>query len=353
MVNYLKGLAVSDSVSFTYSVNYEDIIQTYTVRYTSNTVEVTDKYQINYTSYQTIQAVDRYIINYSSIYGDSAQQYRIRYFSNRNPQEVVDRYYVRYTSSNPNNTYDLYSIRYTSVGAFTEAKRVRYKIRYTSDSAGDFSQTYKIKYTTSSFYENFHRYTIRYSTTGAEEILTRAILLRNQDTTDALFELRGVLDKPLDSYLFVFSNMPKYQTVEYLIGDSLPYITYYTASDLAEMDLFDLVDGESYYVKGYLLLKDIEDLNGLSLDVFDISSDYSKINRSKTYFFGLESTDYLETFLSLKGTTYYYINRSSANYNAKYLNYVSAAITPSFRFGSDCCFSRKINKTNYSYCSPF
>ena len=147
--------------------------------------------------------------------------------------------------------------------------------------------------------------------------------------------------------------MPKYQTVEYVIGDELPYITYYTAEDLVEMDLFDMVEGEAYDVRGYPLLKDIEDLNGLSLDIFDIASDYTKINRSKTYFFGLEATDYMETLLSLKGTTYYYINRSSANYNAKYLNYVSSAITPSFRFGSDCCFSRKINKTNYSYCSPF
>lgn len=353
MITYSKGLSTSPTFYFNYAVNYDEIVQRYEIKYTSNTTEMTDVYKVSYTSYQTISVVDKYSINYSSIYGDSAQQYRIRYFSNRNPQEVVDRYYVRYTASSPVNMYNLYSLRYTSVGASTEAQRVRYKMRYTSDSAGDFLQTYKIKYTTSTFYNNVKKYTISYSSTGAEEILTRALLLRNLETTDALFELRGVLDKPLDSYLFVFSNMPKYQTVEYVIGDSLPYIAYYTYEDLAETDLFDLVEGEAYHVKGYLLLKGIEDLNGLSLDVFDITADYTKINRSKTYFFGLESTDYLETFISLPGITYYYINRSSANYNAKYLNYVSAAITPSFRFGSDCCFSRKINKTNYSYCSPF
>ena len=87
--------------------------------------------------------------------------------------------------------------------------------------------------------------------------------------------------------------------------------------------------------------------------VWIIERDFKKINRSKTYFFGLEQTDYIETLVSLKGTVYYFINRSSNYYNVAYLNYTSASITPTFRFGIDCCFSRKINKTNYSYCSPF
>ena len=120
-----------------------------------------------------------------------------------------------------------------------------------------------------------------------------------------------------------------------------------------EQDIFDMDGSTSYDVRGYLLLKDVEDLNGISIDVYDREDDYRKINKSKTYFFGLEQTDYIETLLSINSNTYYFINRSSDYYNAKYLNYVSTNITPTFRFGIDCCFSRKINKTNYSYCSPF
>lgn len=351
--SYLNGLTGYESLSITLSVKSSESIQLYKIKYLSNVVENVDKYSISYTSYNTSLFTDRYSIYYSSIFGDAVQTYRLRYLSGRELKEVVDRFYIRYTSAYTNIVYSTYSIRYTTTGASTEPQRVRYKIKYTSNRAGNFTQTYKVRYTTSTFYDNFSKYTIKYNSTGAEEILLRSVLLRNESTTDAMFEIRGIFDKNIEEYLFVMSNMPKYQTVEYRVGDSLPYITYIPTEGAVEQDIFDNDGVESYTVRGYLILSDVEDLNGVSIDVYDVNNDYKKINRSKTYFFGLESTDYIETLLSLEDKIYYFINRSSNYYNVKYLNYVSASITPTFRFGIDCCFSRKINKTNYSYCSPF
>lgn len=351
--NYLKNILNYESLTFTLATESNEHIQSYTVRYLSNIVEYSDTYRIKYTSYYLTSFTDTYSISYTSIFGDAIQTYRIRYLTGRDPKEVVDRFYIRYTSAYTSTSYATYSIRYITTGASTEPQRVRYRIKYTSETAGNFTQTYKVRYTTSTFYDNFAKYTIKYSSTGAEEILLRAILLRNESTTDAMFEIRGIFDKSIEEYMFVISNMPKYQTVEYRVGENLPYLTYVSPEDAAEQDLFDNDGADSYTVRGYLILSDVEDLNGLSIDVYDVNNDYKKINRSKTYFFGLESTDYIETLVSLEERIYYFINRSSNYYNVKYLNYVSASITPTFRFGIDCCFSRKINKTNYSYCSPF
>jgi hypothetical protein len=351
--NYLPDLANSDNLLISFSVKSNVVIQTYSISYITNLEPAVDTYTVSYDSYNTLEIVDVYTVNYTSIFGDLLQTYRLRYTSNREPKDIAERYYVRYTSSFTLDSYSFYSIRYTSTSATTESARVRYKIKYTSESAADSKQTYRIRYTASTFYDNFSKYTIKYATTGAEELLIRAVLLRDSKKTDALFEIKGVIDKPLDSYLFVVSNMPKYQTVEYVIGEELPYLRFIESATLVEQDIFDMDGSTSYDVRGYLLLKDVEDLNGISIDVYDREDDYRKINKSKTYFFGLEQTDYIETLLSINSNTYYFINRSSDYYNDKYLNYVSTNITPTFRFGIDCCFSRKINKTNYSYCSPF
>ena len=353
MSNYLNNLDAYTFFPISLYLASDETVQSYTINYHSNVVVHEAKYLIRYVSDSPITYADNYTITYTSLHGDSVQNYRIRYFSGREVKEVSDRYYIRYNSIYTNVFYSTYSLRYSTTGASTEAQRVRYKIKYTSDKAGNYTQTYKIRYSTSTFYDNFSKYTIKYNSTGAEEILLRAVLLRDNSSTDALIEIRGIFDKSIEEYLFVISNMPKYQTLEYRVGEDLPYIKYLPSDISGEQDIFDNDGVTSYTVRGYLLLSDVEDLNGLSVDVYDVNNDYKKINRSKTYFFGLESTDYIESLISLDERIYYFINRSSEYYNVKYLNYISASITPTFRFGIDCCFSRKINKTNYSYCSPF
>lgn len=348
----LKGLISFEEISFAFGVKDEDTTQTYRVKYTSGLSDFTSRYKLQYTSYNVYEVNDTYKLTYTSIFGDVLQQYRVRYFSGRDTREFVDRFYVRYTSSFTAITAQQYKIRFNTTGSETSAHRARYKVKYTSDSPRNHNTTYRLKYTLSSFYNNAVEYKIKYTTTGAESLLVRSALIRNDSTTDAVFEIRGIEDIPMDSYLYVLSNMPKYQTVEYTIGENLPYVQFINPSELTA-DVFDLDGITSYEVKGYILLRNVEDLNGVSLDIYDIEGGYTKVNKSKTYFFGLTPNDYIDTLLSVKGSTYYQVNRASDVYSPEYLNYVATSVTPTFRFGIDCCFSRKINKTNYSYCSPF
>lgn len=339
------------TIPFSTSVN--ETTTQYKIVYATGVEPYSTSYRISYTSYNTVDMVVPYSIAYTSIFGDAVTTYKIRYISGRDPSEYVDRYYIRYNAVYTDSSYSTYNIRYTTTGTATSSERFRYKIRYTSQSLGEYTQTFKLKYTLQKFYDNSTKYTIRYGSVGAEELLTRAVLIRNNNRTDALFEIKGITDRSLDNFLFVLSNMPKYQTIEFRVGDELPYIEYIEAADLSSFFIFDEEDLNGYDVRGYILLRDIEDLNGLSLDIYDADNDYKKINRSKTYFFKIEASDYISTLLSIAGTQYYYINRSSDYYNALYLNYVSAQTSPTFRIGIDCCFSKRIDKTNYSYCSPF
>lgn len=353
MILNLQNIKTYSESSISYNVNVNEVVTQYSIIYASNLEAYSSSYRVAYTSYNTVDVLTQYNIVYTSIFGDAIQSYKIRYVSGRDPSEYVDRYYLRYSSIFTESSYSTYSIRYTTTGTATSAERFRYKIRYSSESLGDYTQTYKLKYTLQKFYDNSSKYTIKYRSVGAEELLTRAVLLRDNEKTDVLFEIKGITDRNLDNFLFVLSNMPKYQTIEYRVGEILPYIEFIDAVDLTGMSVFDDEELNDYSVRGYILLRDVEDLNGLSLDIYDVDNDYKKINRSKTYFFKIEVSDYLGTLLSVAGTQYYFINRSSDYYNANYLNYVSAQTSPTFRIGIDCCFSKKIDKTNYSYCSPF
>lgn len=353
MILNLQQLKNYDVATITFSTSINETVTQYKIVYATGVEPYTESYRISYTSYNTVAMTTEYRIAYTSLFGDAVQGYRIRYTSGRDPGEYVDRYYVRYSAIYTDNAYSIYSIRYTTTGTATNPERFRYQIKYTSESLGEYTKTFKLKYTLQKFYDNSTKYTIRYGSIGAEELLTRVVLIRNNNRTDALFEIKGITDRSLDNFLFVLSNMPKYQTVEFKIGDDLPYLEYIETADLSSLYIFDEEDLNGYDVRGYILLRDIEDLNGLSLDIYDADNDYKKINRSKTYFFKIEASDYISTLLSVAGTQYYFINRSSDYYNALYLNYVSAQTSPTFRIGIDCCFSKRIDKTNYSYCSPF
>jgi hypothetical protein len=330
MILNLQQLANYDVTTILFSTSINETVTQYKIVYATGVEPYTESYRISYTSYNTVAMTTEYRIAYTSLFGDAVQGYRIRYTSGRDPGEYVDRYYVRYSAIYTDNAYSIYSIRYTTTGTVTNAERFRYQIKYTSESLGEYTKTFKLKYTLQKFYDNSTKYTIRYGSVGAEELLTRAVLIRNNNRTDALFEIKGITDRSLDNFLFVLSNMPKYQTVEFKVGDDLPYLEYIETADLSSLYIFDEEDLNGYDVRGYILLRDIEDLNGLSLDIYDADNDYKKINRSKTYFFKIEASDYISTLLSVAGTQYYFINRSSDYYNALYLNYVSAQTSPTF-----------------------
>lgn len=357
----------------TYTSGLDGYIKTYTVKYsTEQLTGYGNEYRLRNT-YEYDDKITRYIVRYSS--GRSVEDvntiYRIRYVSD-NPieyktayrviyssevrlQEGTQPYRIVYTSWGLSEFRTNYVLRYNSVGVGDVEHRKRWNIKYTSQSLGDFTTTYKIKYTASVFYDNTIRYMIRYGTQGSEKVLTRAALVKREDDTyDCIFQVRGTLDQQMDSYFYVLFNMPKYQHVEYTIGDFLPYVDFVNYYEVE--DIFDAPDNGRYEVKGYLILRDVDPTNSLALDVYDTDT-YKRANRAKSYFFGLGDTDWEDVNIEFKDFTIKTINYSTDIYEYNYLNFVDTQITPVFNPGDTCCFSRKIlppgSPNISSGCSPF
>lgn len=367
----------SETNKIVYNIRYEtnlvDYKTSYKVRYiTEHLVTSGDQYTIRNT-YEYSDKITKYIVKYASgrEVVDYSRSYRIKYISD-NPvnvrqiyrvlfdsevrlTDIVQVYKVRYTSWGLNDAFSEYNIRYLSVGVGDSEHRKRWSIKYNSQSLGDFATTYKIKYTASVFYDNAIRYLVRYNSQGAEKILTRAALVERDDGKfDAILQIRGTLDYSIDSYFFVLANMPKYQHVEYTIGDVLPYVdhvAYYEVNDI-----FGTENNGRYEVKGYLVLKDIDPRNSVSIDVYD-NTEYKRANRAKSYFFRLDQIAWESVNIEFKDRIIKKINYASDNYEYNYLNFVSTEITPVFNPGDNCCFSRKIlppGSPNISGgCSPF
>lgn len=357
----------------TYTSGLDGYIKTYTVKYsTEQLTGYGNEYRLRNT-YEYDDKITRYIVRYSS--GRSVEDvntiYRIRYVSD-NPieyktayrviyssevrlQEGTQPYRIVYTSWGLSEFRTNYVLRYNSVGVGDVEHRKRWNIKYTSQSLGDFTTTYKIKYTASVFYDNTIRYMIRYGTQGSEKVLTRAALVKREDDTyDCIFQVRGTLDQQMDSYFYVLFNMPKYQHVEYTIGDFLPYVDFVNYYEVE--DIFDAPDNGRYEVKGYLILRDVDPTNSLALDVYNTDT-YKRANRAKSYFFGLGDTDWEDVNIEFKDFTIKTINYSTDIYEYNYLNFVDTQITPVFNPGDTCCFSRKIlppgSPNISSGCSPF
>ena len=241
---------------------YDDTITSYVIRYTTGreVQNYTDYYRIGFTTLNT---------------KDFSNNYKIRYESEVVKVDKVDRYLIKYSTDNLVDNNVRYSIKYTTTGLESEQHRRRYTIKYTSQNLGEYVKTFKIKYSTSVFYEDSSTYRIRYTSEASEEILVRAALLkrRNENVYDALFEIKGIENYALDNYLTVLSNMPKYQLVEFLPTYELPYVVYYSSTELAQNDIFIPYDLESYSDIGYILLKDVNIYNPISIDLYNIERD--------------------------------------------------------------------------------
>ena len=326
---------------------YDDTITSYVIRYTTGreVQNYTDYYRIRFTTLNT---------------KDFSNNYKIRYESEVVKVDKVDRYLIKYSTDNLVDNNVRYSIKYTTTGLESEQHRRRYTIKYTSQNLGEYVQTFKIKYSTSVFYEDSSTYRIRYSSEASEETIVRAALIKrkNEDVYDALFEVKGIINSALDAYLTVLTNMPKYQLVEFLPSDKLPYITYYSSSELDGNDVFIPSDLESYGNLGYILLKDVNIYNPISLDLYSIERDYEKVNKAKSYFFDLKATDAFIPTSQVIGVTEYELSNTNAYYyNYNNLNFTSVYVEPRFNIANNCCFSQKILPPGQSggggACSPF
>ena len=326
---------------------YDDVTTSYTIRYT------TGRELQNYTDYYRIRFT---ILNTK----DFSNNYKIRYESEVVKLDKVDRYFIKYSTDNLVDNNVRYSIKYTTTGLESEQHRRRYTIKYTSQNLGEYVQTFKIKYSTSVFYEDGSIYRIKYDSEASEETLIRAAVIKRkgEEVYDVLFEIKGIENYALDNYLTVLSNMPKYQLVEFLPTYELPYVVYYSSTELAQNDVFIPYDLESYSDIGYILLKDVNIYNPISIDLYSIEKDYEKVNKAKSYFFELTGTDVFVPTSQTIGTTEYELSNTNAYYyNYNNLNFTSVHVEPRFNIASSCCFSQKILPPGQSggggACSPF
>lgn len=387
MLNYNLNLS-SLTVDIVAKVSAVESVSKYSIKYTSGVDAYTKAYTIKYITEQLVGSGSEYRLRNTYEYDDKVLRYVFRYSLGREVQDITSVYRIRYVSDNPieyKTAYRViyssevrlqegaqpyrivytswglsefqtsYVIRYNSVGVGDLEHRKRWSIKYTSESLGDYVTTYKIKYTASVFYDNTIRYMIRYGTQGSEKVLTRAALVKREDDTyDCIFQVRGTLDQQMDSYFYVLFNMPRYQHVEYTIGDFLPYVDFVNYYEVE--DIFDAPGNGRYEVKGYLILRNVDPTNSLALDVYDTDT-YKRANRAKSYFFGLGDTDWEDVNIEFKDFTIKTINYSTDIYEYNYLNFVDTQITPVFNPGDTCCFSRKIlppgSPNISSGCSPF
>ena len=327
----------------------EKVEEGVTIYYHKFTVTSTYKYEDDKLAYGVI-----YSINYVK---EEYKAYLVAYDIGKIPGTEIKEYAVKYISRQLKPKIIPYTLRYSSTATKTENHKQRYTVSYNNNYVKDKSIKYTVKYTTSYFYENSIKYTVLYNSISADIIKNKVVLLKqkNEEIYDALFQIVGI-NTNIDDYLIVMNNMPKYQLVEYVTGNNLEYVRYFSEQDLEGLLLFPTVSG-TYNILGYILLKDVNINNPIGLDLYNIENDYEKMNTAKSYFFNIEEPSSFQPInIELENTEYEKYNSFSYHYSYDYLNFVTVSVTPIFNLGNNCCFSKEIGQPNQSggggVCSP-
>lgn len=357
----------------------------------SYTVGISPKiapYSLSYKTNNLSQTILSFDINYTKQYDDTSLFYSLSYMVNRDVIErtlygrisydsTVPRYNIlgytfaysfektptskvivasiRYDTSWFVNKIFPYSLAYNSKGSGLDLIRKRYTIPYNTSTVATTTFSYKFKYNVSYFNNNINPYTLSFTTVSPEKVLTDTAIVQTQDGRyDLLIRLRGTLDRQKDEYFYVFSNLPKYQILEYSVDEDLPYLDKLSFSDVSS--IFDSNSYNNYQELTVFRLKGIEPNNPISVDVYTYP-DYKKANKAKSYFFSLTSSDFITTNRVISNERYISYNISSDAFQYEYLNFTDVSVTPVFNTGDSCCFSQKILKPNSKVvgggCSPF
>lgn len=336
------------------AINNNETIATYNIVYTSNLENYTDSYRIAYDSQGFTDLTARYNIVYTSLYGDVTTKYTIRYYSGRETSDVDTRYSIKYTSINPMEYINMYSVVYNTTGPSTLNFRYIYKLRYASDGVDESVVSYTVRYSLDYFKDRSQKYYITYSSETPYMFETKAVLLRNNEKTSILFALRGRKES-IDDMLFVFSNLPRYQLVEFGVETERPHVKILPVNSVIGYNLFGESfndPNEAYTPACYVVVENIEEINSLSLDLYDKTS-LEKRNINKSFFFNLNSTEFYTNPVLINGVNYEIVNYTSNFYSYEYLNFVEKSVTPLFKVFDSCCFSTKIKDTSSNACSPF
>lgn len=345
---------IGKTVSASLGIVLRDVVKNYSVTYTSGVEEYVNDYPIVYTSNYLSDFQNTYTLSYTSLYGDVINTYRIRYYSGVELSERLSRYIIKYTS-NFNNLYTAnYTLRYTSLSPTESAFRRIYKIKYSSVGSKENTVQYTLRYSLEFFKNRSLTYRIKYNSHTPFSYNIDAVLVRNSRSTSALFCIRGSLEE-LANNLFVFSNLPRYQLISMDAYENKTNVFWLEVEDIKPYNLFleNSDQSDAAPPVAYVLVKDIDEINNMSLDVYNKES-LEKINKSKSFFFDLDSNSFIINPVTLAETNFTYVNYTSEYYNYSYLNFVERSLTPLFRLGDSCCFNTKIKSTTTGgMCSPF
>lgn len=331
------------------SLNTESI--QYTFRYVTNLEKVTNKYVFRYYTTGLSTSSIKYTFQYISNFEDTVYRYKFRYTTGRELISSTVRYLFRYNSNFANTTTVSYVFRYTTISPITETIRKIYRFRYETNRASNTSIRYKFRYTHSSFLTSRSSFVFKYISNMPYRILTSVVLLKNNDRTDALFLVRS--QEALEDIL-VFSNLPKYQSVEFTIDKKKPNIDVLDTQSIKKLNIFEesLIQ-DSYTNYTYILVKNINDTEAISLDTY-LKMDRKKTSSNLSYLFNLDQSSFINVTLSIKDYHYTHINYDSRYYNYLDLNFISDTVYPKFNKSGNCCLSQRITSSkNNTKCSPF
>ena len=354
MILNLQLLDDYDFGTIAVTISDTETTTTYNINYTSNIEEYTDNYRISYVTNGFVDVSNRYSIVYDSLYGDVVNKYTLRYYSGREITDVDTRYSIKYTSINPMEYVNMYSVVYATTGPSTLNFRSIYRLRYATDGVDESVTSYTVRYSLDYFKDRTQKYYINYSSETPYMFETKAVLLRNNQKTSVLFYLKGRQDS-IDDMLFVFSNLPRYQLVEFDLEKNRPHIQILDPNSVISYNLFgeSFEDpNEAYSPSCYVIVENIEEINSMSLDLYEKDS-LEKRNINKSFFFNLNSTEFYTNPVQINDTNYEMVNYTSNFYSYEYLNFVEKSVTPLFKVFDSCCFSTKIKDTSSNACSPF
>lgn len=345
---------IREKVSSSLDIILRDAVDSYSVKFTSGVEEYVDYYPIIYSSYYLSNFNSTYTLSYTSLYGDIISTYRVRYHSGVELSERLSRYTIKYISNFNNSYTSNYTLRYSSLSPTESSFRRIYKVKYSSIGSKENTTQYTLRYSLEFFKDRSLMYRIKYNSHTPFSYNIDAVLVRNNRSTSALFCIRGSLEE-LANNLFVFSNLPRYQLISMDAYENKTNVFWLEAEDIKPYNLFLENSDQRGALPpvAYVLVKDIDEINNMSLDVYNKES-LEKINKSKSFFFDLDSNSFIINPVTLADTNFTYVNYTSEYYNYSYLNFVERSLIPLFRLGDSCCFNTKINSTTTGgMCSPF
>lgn len=353
MLLVLKNLDSFSGSFIEASISQNDASVLYSIRYLSNLEEIVQDYSVYYSTNYTDGEVKEYRIVYDSIYGETFVKYSIRFYSSVEIIETTSRYQVLYTSVYGSYIYTNYILRYTSVGPSSQSYRGIYRLVYDTTGSKEETLRYRIKYTKEYFKDRSENYKIKYTSVTPFTFETSCVLLRSPTRTSALFCLKGNKVNLQDS-LFVFSNLPRYQLVQMDYLEEKVNISWLTDTEyMRAYNLFNEDSSSSLDPALYLLIRDVEDINNISLDVYNKET-LERISIAKSYFFNLNNNSFIMNLITADSELYHHVNYDNSYYNYNYLNFAEKSLTPNFKLGDNCCFNVKINSKNSGgLCSPF